>query len=341
MPFKKNLFWFCLLLLLFGVVFLIIGLRHSFKSFVIKNPNFSLKVKQNQNQIEPIIKIIAVGDIMLDRGVEYMINKEAEGDFTFPFQEIKASFAGADLVFGNLESVISDKGYKVGSIYSFRAEPEALDGLIYAGFNVLNLAHNHCLDYTSLALEDTMERLETAGVAFIGAGRNAQEAFSLKVLEVKGVKIGFLGYTNLGPISWRAGLEDRTGIAWIDRKSFPSLKENVKMAKSEVDVLIVSLHAGEEYQVEPTLFQKDFANLVIAEGADLVLMHHSHVVGPLEMVQGRFVAYSLGNFIFDQAFSEATMEGGWLEITLQGKAISEVVLKKVKLNEFYQSALQN
>ncbi|PIR89870.1 hypothetical protein COU05_03830 [bacterium (Candidatus Gribaldobacteria) CG10_big_fil_rev_8_21_14_0_10_37_21] len=73
----------------------------------------------------------------------------------------------------------------------------------------------------------------------------------------------------------------------------------------------------------------------------MVLMHHSHVVGPLEMVQGRFVAYSLGNFIFDQAFSEATMEGGWLEITLQGKAISEVVLKKVKLNEFYQPALQN
>ncbi len=335
MPLKEILFWFCLVLLLLGVVFLIIGFSSSFKSFVIENPNSSLKVKQNQNHI----KIIAVGDIMLDRGVEYMINKEAEGDFTFPFQKIKPSFQGADLIFGNLESVISDKGYKVGSIYSFRAEPEAIEGLKFAGFSVINLAQNHAFDYTTAALEDTMERLETAGIAFIGAGKSAEEAFSLKVLEVKGVKIGFLGYTNLGPNSWRAGLENKTGIAWIDREAFPSLRENIQTAKQQVDILVVSLHAGEEYQTEPTLFQRDFANLVVAEGADLVLMHHSHVVGPLETVQNKFVAFGLGNFIFDQAFSEATMEGGWLEITIQDKAISDVVLQKVKLNEFYQPEL--
>ncbi|MCG2690175.1 CapA family protein, partial [Candidatus Parcubacteria bacterium] len=262
-----------------------------------------------------------------------------EGDFTFPFQKIKASFAGADLIFGNLESVISDKGYQVGSIYSFRAEPEAIEGLKFAGFSVVNLAQNHALDYTTAALEDTMIRLKANGIEYIGAGLDAQEAFGLKVKEIKGTFIGFLGYTNLGPNSWRAGLENKTGIAWIDKESFPSLRENIQTAKQQVDILIVSLHAGEEYQVEPTLFQKDFANLVISEGADLVLMHHSHIIQPLEKIGGKFVAYGLGNFIFDQAFSKETMEGGFLEITLQNKAISEVVLKKVQLNEFYQPEL--
>ncbi|MDP2951251.1 MAG: CapA family protein, partial [bacterium] len=215
-----------------------------------------------------------------------------------------------------------------------------MEGLKFAGFNVVNLAQNHAFDYTATALEDTIQHLNEAGIVSIGAGKSAGEAFALRILEVKGVKIGFLGYTNLGPINWRAGIENKTGIAWIDRDSFPSLRENIQTAKQQVDILVISLHSGEEYQTEPTLFQKDFASLVVEQGANLVLMHHSHVVGPLEMVQGRFVAYSLGNFTFDQAFSEATMEGGWLEITIQGKAITNVVLKKVQLNKFYQPTLQ-
>ncbi|PIV45302.1 MAG: hypothetical protein COS25_00520, partial [Candidatus Nealsonbacteria bacterium CG02_land_8_20_14_3_00_37_10] len=96
---------------------------------------------------EQPIKIILVGDIMLDRGVEYMVEKEGKGDFRFPFIKIADYLKGADIVFGNLEGVISDKGIKVGSIYSFRANPKAIEGLIFAGFNVLSLANNHAFDY--------------------------------------------------------------------------------------------------------------------------------------------------------------------------------------------------
>lgn len=87
-----------------------------------------------------------LGDIMLDRGVEYMVRKEGKADFRWPFLKIADYLKEADILFGNLESPISDNGHKVGSIYSFRADPEAMDGLIYAGFDVVSLANNHIFD---------------------------------------------------------------------------------------------------------------------------------------------------------------------------------------------------
>ena len=102
------------------------------------------------------IKLFAVGDIMLDRGVEYMVRRYNGGDFIFPFLNIKKELDNSDILFGNLESVISDKGERVGSIYSFRADIDSVAGLKYAGFDIVSLANNHMFDYQSIALEDTM-----------------------------------------------------------------------------------------------------------------------------------------------------------------------------------------
>ena len=147
------------------------------------------------------IRIILVGDVMLNRGVEHMVEKEGSGNFKFPFWKIADYLNKADLVFGNLESPISDKGEKVGSIYSFRAEPEAIDGLTYAGFDVLSLANNHAFDYGWEALKDTLERLNEAGINSVGID-------SPVIKEIKNTKIAFLAYTNSGLPSW--------GIGWAD-----------------------------------------------------------------------------------------------------------------------------
>lgn len=317
------------LLFISGAVFFILQFS-SLGELSLENPT-----KANISSSEEV-KLYAVGDIMLDRKVEYMINRFGGGDFRFPFLKIKEKLEKADVLFGNLESVISDKGERVGSIYSFRAELKALEGLEYAGFNVLSLANNHMLDYQRVALEDTMLRLKEQGIEYVGAGFDADEAFSVKIKEVKGVKIGFLAYTNLGPAFWRARLENGTGLAWIDQASFPYLRENIKEAKKKVDVLIVSLHAGTEYALEPTYFQKDFAYLCIEQGADLVLEHHSHVVQRIEKYKSGWIAYSLGNFVFDQGFSEKTMETVILKVVIENKEIKEVVSEKVKMNPFFQ-----
>ncbi|GAI32152.1 unnamed protein product, partial [marine sediment metagenome] len=228
-----------------------------------------LSVEKKQESFnDSEINLFLIGDIMLDRGVEYMINKEGKGDFRFPFLKIADELKKSDILFANLEGPISDKGIKVGSIYSFRFNPKAVEGLIYAGFDVLSLANNHMFDYQRIALEDTMRILEENNIDYIGAGFNKEEAFSLKIKEIKNTKIGFLAYTNLGPENWKAG-EKNPGVAWISENDIGEVVEYIKKAKEKVDVLIISLHAGEEYSKEPNLFQVSFAKICIDNGADL------------------------------------------------------------------------
>jgi len=299
--------------------------------------SFYLEAVSSQNFVkkEGSITLILVGDIMLDRGVEYMIKKEGKGDFKFPFLKIVDNLKGAKLLFGNLEGPISDKGKKVGSIYSFRHNPKAIEGLTFAGFNVLSLANNHSLDYTRKALEDCQRRLINAGIGYEGAGFTENEAFSPFIKKIEGTKIGFLAYTNLGPESWRATSEN-SGIAWISEKDMEKIKEDIRAAKEKMDVLIVSLHAGEEYQKEPTQFQVEFSKVAIEAGADIVVGHHPHVVLPSEKYKQGYIFYSLGNFIFDQSFSEETMKGLIFKVLIKNAKIDEVIPIEIKINKFFQ-----
>ena len=267
------------------------------------------------------ITIILVGDIMLNRGVEYMVKKQGNGDFKFPFLKIADYLNEADILFGNLESPISDKGTKVGSIYSFRAEPKAIEGLKFAGFDVLSLANNHAFDYGRAALEDTLLRLKEAGIDSAGVG-------SPVIKEIKNTKIAFLSYTNLGSPYW--------GISWADWDNLKEIEKEIKEAKENSDILIVSLHSGEEYQKTPTEFQVEFSKMAIDAGADLVIGHHPHVVQSVEEYREGYIAYSLGNFVFDQGFSEETMNGLLLKIVIENDKIKEVIPVKTKINQYFQ-----
>ena len=287
------------------------------------------------------IKIILVGDIMLDRGVKFMIEREGDRDFRFPFLKVVDYLKEADIVFGNLEGVISDKGIKAGSIYSFRANPKVIEGLSFAGFNVLSLANNHALDYTRAALEDCLAKLSNAEIDYVGAGFNEKEAYLPIIKEVNGstssspAKIAFLAYTNLGPETWKAAKEN-SGIAWINEEDLEKIKEDIKLAKEKTDILIISLHTGEEYQKEPTQFQIEFSKMAIEAGADLIVGHHPHIIQKNEKYKNGYIFYSLGNFIFDQSFSEETMRGQIIEVLIKDKKIKEVVTKDIKINNFFQ-----
>lgn len=279
------------------------------------------------------IIIFAVGDIMLDRGVKYMIEKYGNNDYILPFVKIKDKLKEADLVFGNLESQISDKGHNVGSIYSFRARPEALAGLAYAGFDIVSVANNHSFDYTRLAFEDSLKKLKGAGIEYVGGGFSKEEAFSLKVIEREGVKIGFLAYTSVGSLSWK------DSVAVVEEADLEEIKEKVRDSKEKVDVLIVSFHSGDEYEIQPNEFQKMTYKSLIDSGADLIIGHHPHVVQPVIGYSSGWIAYSLGNFIFDQYFSSDTMKGMMLKAVISEKKIKDVDFYEIKINEYYQAEL--
>jgi poly-gamma-glutamate synthesis protein (capsule biosynthesis protein) len=287
---------------------------------------------QSLIQKEKPITLVFAGDIVLDRGVEWIIQKYGQGDFKFPFLKISDYLQEADILFGNLEGPISDKGVKVGSIYSFRNNPETIEGLKFAGFDIISVANNHIFDYGREAMEDNFLRLREAKIDFVGGGFNEIEAYAPVIKEINGVKIAFLAYTNLGSEYWSAK-GNRSGIAWL---TVENLEKGVKKAKEMADLVIVSMHFGEEYQDQSTSEQKYFAHLAIDSGADLVIGHHPHVMQPIEEYNGGYIAYSLGNFVFDQSFSEETMKGLLLKVLIENGKIKEIIPIEIKINKFFQ-----
>ena len=336
---KKQIIWS---LILFVMVFfsanVVFNLGSTFvsKTFVSK----TAMVLSSENQInseiitEPNIKLAFVGDIMLDRGVRYMVNKNFAGDYSQLFSNVKKQLQSYDLLFGNLEGPVSDKGSDFGSLYSFRMDPQVIPVLKDTGFDIFSVTNNHSFNWGRLAFEDTLARLSDAGIIYVGGGMTGSEAYQEKIMVIKGVKVAFLAFSEFkdGGVSSNS---TNSGIATISEKA---IQEGVYNAKMKADLVVVSYHFGEEYQTMPNQFQRDYAKLAIDSGADLVIGHHPHVVETLEQYKNAYIIYSLGNFVFDQYFSLETMWGGLLEVEANPntKLIEKVTLKKVSLNKMYQ-----
>jgi len=260
---------------------------------------------ENRNKI----LLAFVGDIMLGRKVKESILKNGGGDFRYPFEKIYRSLNEYDILFGNLEGPISDKGRDLGSLYSFRMDPKAAEGLAFAGFDILSLANNHIGDWGEEAIDDTALRLERAGIVSVGRD------YSPKILNIHGVKIAFLAFFNAPEAE---------------------IKKSVEFAKLNADIVVASFHFGDEYEKAPNKFQKKIALLAVDAGANLVIGHHPHIIQPIEEYNGGYIAYSLGNFVFDQDFSEDTMRGALLEVELSDKRIARIESKTIVINENFQ-----
>jgi len=280
------------------------------------------------------ISLLFVGDIMFDRGVENSVMKNGNGDYAFLFQN--ADFIkDADISFGNLEGPISDAGNDLKNLYSFRFEPSAIKSLKNSGFDVLSVANNHIGDWGRDAFEDNFLRLINDGFLAVGGGINKENAGSVKIIGKQGIRFGFLAFSDVGP-NWLEATEESSGILIAGENEIASL---VRQTAPRVDVLIVSLHFGEEYQKIANERQKKLARLAVDSGAKIVIGHHPHVIQEVENYKNGVIVYSLGNFIFDQNFSEETMQGLALEIILDGVEITSVKQNKIKINRFFQPQL--
>jgi poly-gamma-glutamate capsule biosynthesis protein CapA/YwtB (metallophosphatase superfamily) len=276
--------------------------------------------------------LLFVGDVMLSRGVGAKM--KAEGDWTYPFQKIAATLTAADLTFGNLECPVSDVGRDRYHLYSFRADPGAIEGLKYAGFDVMSVANNHMYDWGPSALLDTLQRLREAGIMPVGAGANDLEAHYPQLLNCAGLKLAFLAYVNVAPETAIAA-PDRPGVAWLE---LDRVLADIRFARPLADVLVVALHWGGEYVTQPQRNQVELAHRMIDAGADLVVGSHAHVVQPVEEYRGRWIAYSLGNFVFDQR-GPGTRRGAMLKVKLVEKQITEVTSVPITINGMFQAVL--
>lgn len=267
------------------------------------NTRYEYETQLTTSDVKKTVKMSFLGDIMMDRGVKSSIKKNFNGDYGEAFKNL-TELNDANIVFANIEGPISDKGRDVGGKYSFRMEPEVLDALDEASVNVVSFANNHVGDWSKEAFEDTLNRFDAHNITYVGAGKNKIEASTVKILKYNGVKVGFLGFSDVGP-SWMEATSTKPGILLAsdtDREKY------IKEAKKKVDFLAVSYHWGDEY-VEHNSRQKELAYSSVDAGADIIIGHHPHVVQEIETYKDATIVYSLGNAIFDQHFSKETMEG--------------------------------
>ena len=257
----------------------------------------SVKVRA---QDEAAVELVAVGDILLDRGVARRIEREGAARV---FAGVEDALAGADVTFGNLENPVASRCQRSRKKISFQARPGAADALRGAGFDLLSLANNHTLDCGESGLFETIDHLRARGLGWAGAGPTLAAAEAPTILSVKGIKIAFVAFTDVEPLSG-PGSEVWRGVA---RASKSALSRAVVASRERADVVVVSLHWGIEYASRPSGRQRELAQAAVEAGADLVLGHHTHTLQGLQAFTHRsaagtrraLVAYSLGNFVFD------------------------------------------
>ncbi len=315
-----------LLILIFGIMFFSFAIFTSFlltKGILIKEKqneeNLSSTSKKNyqvSNISLPEVNILAGGDLMLGRGVGYTMIKRS--NFNWPFEEVVDTVKDVDFSFFNLESPFygNCKPTQTGMI--FCADFKSVAGLVFAGIDAVNLSNNHIRDYGNEGLKDTKNLLKENGIGFFGEGENPL------IVEIKGIKFAFLGYNEVG-------LGDK---AYLSLKS--KVHEEILKTRPKVDVLFVSFHWGNEYTTKISSRQKELAYLAIDSGADVVVGHHPHWIQEKEVYQEKPIYYSLGNFVFDQMWSEETREGILVNFIFQGKNLVKEEILPFKIFDFGQ-----
>jgi|GEM_PF-399849 len=300
--------------------------------FLEENVDYNLNLDQPDLDFEyaEVSKLTFIGDLMFDRGVKSSVQNNFNNDYSQLFSQLP-ELKDADIAFANLEGPISDQGKNVGSKYSFRFEPQIANTLKESGIDIVSFANNRVGDWSLEAFNDTLSHLTNAGVFFAGAGENKQKASDVRIIQSNGIKVGYLAFSDVGP-DWLEAEIDGPGLLIA---SDPQRLTYIKQAREKVDVLVVSYHWGEEYK-EHNQRQEDLAKSSIDAGANLVIGHHPHVIQDIEEYNGGLIAYSLGNAIFDQHFSEETMEGSLLSVLVGKNGIIEYEEKIFEISSQYQ-----
>ncbi len=246
------------------------------------------------------------GDVLLGGHYE----RVAGSDVDLAFRGFTL-FRSADLSVVNLENPITTRGTKVPKMFNFRMHPRFIQALKSAGIPVVSLANNHVFDYGREGLEDTFNWLDSAGIRYIGAGRNGADAHAPYLFRKGRHTVAVLAYYGGGEAP--AAGKDRGGVA---RRDLGIAKRDIGVAREKgATYIVVVLHWGTELADTPDVSQRWFARGLVDAGANAVIGHHPHVLQGIERYRSGVIAYSLGNFVFG-GNSRSTYDTGVFEIAI-------------------------
>jgi len=250
---------------------------------------------------DSVVSIIFAGDIMGHSPQFQAAYNSVTKTYNYNdcFEQVKPYIENSDLAVTNLEVPIAGSPY---SGYPNFSSPDALlDGLKYAGYDVLITANNHVLDRGKKGLERTIKKLDEKGFKHCGSYLNEQQKDSVYplIIQVKGFKIAFLNYT------YAVNGIDATKLSYVNLLDTVTIKNDILKARNKADFVIITVHWGIEYETNANSEQKKLARIFAREGVDLVVGSHPHVVQNAEFIEVDSVKkvpvfYSLGNSISNQ-----------------------------------------
>ena len=252
------------------------------------------------------------GDVMMDRryykpyfGDSILIHPETRlSDSKAIVENIKPYMSIADYAAVNLETQIANKtpGDRAPKSVTFYSRPEILDALVWAGVDYVSLGNNHTYDYLEPGMESTLAFLQQSPLGFSGAGMNEKQALKAHRDTINNTEFSMLGY-----VGWEGRSEptqtanhEHGGAAY---GSLVNIISSVQQEVSQDRVTVVQYHGSQEYANSPTGVTEQRLKSALDNGAALAIAHHPHVTQGLELYDNKLIAYSMGNFIFDQNFS--------------------------------------
>ena len=296
--------------------------------------------------------LFAGGDILLDRGVYETLRVKGRGP-NFPFAggtaeitsrcrncsplgwdlprtrrtgnagAVREVISGADIAMANFENPAPDRftWHKAKTV--FTADPTLIDGLVKAGIDYVGIANNHIGDAGNNGILQTIANLKKRGLKYSGAGKDLAAAQRPAILDANGTKVAILAYDAIAP-----GYHAAKGEPGSSKLTIKAVQAGVKAArKAGAKVVIVFPHWGTEYRYSPFQNQQRLARQIIDAGADMIIGNHAHYAAAVEVYKGKPIWYALGNFVFDQTWSEPTMEGISLELTFQGAELQQIRMR--------------
>ena len=281
---------------------------------------------------ETSARIMANGDLLY-HDIIYISAKKSDGTYDFHenFEYVKPWLKQADLVIGDFEGTVNKDHYLAGYPL-FNAPGEVMDAIKDAGYQVLDLAHNHILDSQIEGVVSTADAIEKAGMTPVGVyTHESRDKAPLVIKEVNGIKVAILAYSyGFNGIEQSISQEDYN--RYLSDLDEDKMKAEIERAEKEADITIIMPQMGVEYQIEPTEEQKKLYHKMIDWGADIIFGGHPHVVEPAETVEKegdkKLIIYSMGNFISNQRIetmqdvenAKWTERGVLMDVTIKKKS---------------------
>lgn len=294
---KKLPIFILILIILLVVVGILFVLKYT------KNSDDDINVKSKKEKTVEIkdetkkMSLVAVGDCLI-HGAVYIDARTGANtyDFSDMISLVKPMIENYDLKYYNQETIIGGKNLGVSHYPRFNSPDEIGDNMVDLGFNLVSLANNHALDKDEEGILYSNEYWKGKNVITAGTYSSKEMRDSINVYEQNGIKYAFLAYTTT-----TNGLSTPTGKEYLlNVYSDEQAKIDIDKIKDKVDVIIVSMHWGEEYVFEPTESEKEIAQYLSSLGVNLIIGSHPHVIQPVGYVNDTLVIYSLGNFLSGQ-----------------------------------------